>query len=215
MKKFLLVLLIAVYSFSLELEQAFLEPNEAFKPTFTKQNDKVVFKLKLGKDIYLYDEKIKVLITKPSKIDLTNEVVIPEPIPYEEWIVQFDDLNIEIPFSLLKSKVDSSSYELQIKFQGCSKKGLCYAPMKENFKLDFSGSNVNVIESKATNTVSNTNEVDTKVEENETDLIASTLKNGNVLLILGTFFGFGFITIFNTLYIPNDSYSFFYYCKSW
>ena len=126
MKKILLLLFMSLYAFSFELEQEFLNPEDAFKKEFVKENDKVTFTLNLGKDIYLYDDKLKVLITKPSKIDITEEVNIPEPIEYDGFIVQFSNQKIEIPFSLLQSKTKSSSYELEVKFQGCSKKGLCY-----------------------------------------------------------------------------------------
>lgn len=67
MKKFLLLICVFVYSFSSSLNQEFLEPNEAFKPAFTKNEDSLNFKLDLGRDIYLYDDKLKVFITKPEK----------------------------------------------------------------------------------------------------------------------------------------------------
>ena len=39
MKKILLLICVFVYSFSSSLNQEFLEPNEAFKPVFTKNED--------------------------------------------------------------------------------------------------------------------------------------------------------------------------------
>ena len=56
MKKLLLLICTFIYSFSAELSQDFLEPNEAFKPTFTKNEDSINLKLDLGHDIYLYDD---------------------------------------------------------------------------------------------------------------------------------------------------------------
>ena len=108
MKKILLLLAVFIYSFSAGLSQSFLEPNEAFIPTFTKNQDSLDFKLKLGKDIYLYDDKFKVFISKPEKIEITKELDIPKPVAYEEFIVHFDDLNLTIPYELLKSKVEST-----------------------------------------------------------------------------------------------------------
>lgn len=184
MKKILLLLAIFIYSFSAGLNQSFLEPNEAFIPTFTKNQDSLDFKLKLGKDIYLYDDKLKIFITKPEKIEITKELNVPKPVAYEEFIVHFDDLNLTIPYELLKSKVESTQYEIEVKFQGCSKLGLCYAPISEKYLL--------TLEAK-------TSKVEVKKEEgktvslNETDSIASSLKDENLLFVLITFFGFGLL----------------------
>ncbi|MDD2894858.1 MAG: protein-disulfide reductase DsbD [Aliarcobacter sp.] len=184
MKKILLLLAIFIYSFSAGLNQSFLEPNEAFIPTFTKNQDSLDFKLKLGKDIYLYDDKFKVFISKPEKIEITKELNIPKPVAYEEFIVHFDDLNLTIPYELLKSKIESTQYEIEVKFQGCSKLGLCYAPISEKYLL--------TLEAK-------TSKVEVKKDEqkivslNETDSIASSLKDGNLLFVLITFFGFGLL----------------------
>ena len=186
MKKLLLLICTFIYSFSAGLNQEFLEPNEAFKPTFTKNETSINFKLDLGRDIYLYDDKLKVFIVKPEKIEITKEINIPKAVAYEEFIVQFNNLDLTIPFSLLKSKVDLNEYEIEVKFQGCSKLGLCYAPMSEKYLLTFDN-NISKIQTKGE---------EQKVETttlNETDSIANSLKNGNLLLVLATFFGFGLL----------------------
>jgi len=178
-KQILLFLLCSVFAFA--LEQNFLEPDEAFKRGFEKKEDKVIFNLNLGKDIYLYDEKLKVIITKPEKIDITKDIVIPKPVEYHEFIVQFDDLKLEITFSLIQSKTNASNVELKVEYQGCSTAGLCYAPMSETTTLNFSD-----IVKKDSPAVDETS-------QNETDVIAGTLKDGSVLLVLATFFGFGLL----------------------
>ena len=187
MKKILLLIFTFLYSFSSELNQEFLEPSEAFKSSFTKNQDNLNFKLELGKDIYLYDDKLKVFITKPQQIEITEEINIPSPVEYDEFIVQLNNLDLTIPFSLLKSKVESAEYEIEVKFQGCSKAGLCYAPMGEKYLLTFD----------AKTSTQEIKKEEQKVEEtvtlNETDTIASSLKDGNMLLVLATFFGFGLL----------------------
>lgn len=189
MKKILLFLLVFVYSFSLELNPTVLEPHEAFKTTFTQNEKDLNIKLELGKDIYLYDDKIKIFILKPQKIEITQEVNIPAPVEYDEFIVQLNNLDLTIPFELLKSKVESNSYEIGIDFQGCSKAGLCYAPMGESFVLNFGNNNPSNEE-----VVNKTEKVVEQTESlNETDMIANSLKDGNMLLVLATFFGFGLL----------------------
>lgn len=179
MKKILLLLILFIYSFSLELGNKVLEPEEAFKVKFIKNEDSLNIKFELGKDIYLYHDKLQINILKPQKIEITKELNIPKPVNYEEFIVHFDDLNLTIPYNLLKSKVDSKEFEIELKFQGCSKAGLCYAPMTQKQILMFDEN----IENKNTN-----------LENlNETDTIANSLKEKNILLVLVTFFGFGLL----------------------
>ena len=181
MKKILLLLCIYVYSFSLGVNQGFLEPNEAFKPSFTKKEDSLNFKLDLGKDIYLYNDKLKILIKKPQEIEITKDINIPKAIAYEEYSVHFDNLNLIIPFDLLKSKIDAKDFEIEVKFQGCSKQGLCYAPMSEKYLVMLEEKSIKAEIPKETPVL------------NETDSIASSLKDGNLFLILVTFFGFGLL----------------------
>lgn len=185
-KKILLVFVLSLYAFG--VEQSFLEPEEAFKTSFEKKEDKLVFNLKLGKDIYLYDDKLKFFITKPEKIDIRPDLIVPKAHPYEIWQIITDDLNIEIPYDLLKQKANGKNVEVQVDFQGCSKKGLCYAPMSETTNVDFGSSPTEVILEKTTE-ISKSQEV----QQNETDVIAGTLKDGNILLVLATFFGFGLL----------------------
>lgn len=177
MKKILLLLILFMYSFSLELGNKVLEPEEAFQVKFIENKDSLNIKFELGKDIYLYHDKLQINILKPQKIEITKELNIPKPVNYEEFIVHFDDLNLTIPYNLLKSKVDSKEFEIELKFQGCSKAGLCYAPMSQKQILVL---NTNIQDEVSTNI-------------NETDSIANSLKEKNLLLVLLTFFGFGLL----------------------
>ena len=206
MKKIILFLMLFIYSFSLELGNKVLEPEEAFKVVFTKQEDKLNIKLELGKDIYLYDDKLQINITKPKKVDLTKELNLPKPVPYDGFIVHFDNLNVDIPYSLMKSKLQANKYEVEIKFQGCSKAGLCYAPMSEKQVIFFEADvKEQVIEPEKTEVVQKENSVvsNTQNEDlNESDSIAVALKNSNTLLVLATFFGFGLLLSFTPCVFP-------------
>jgi thiol:disulfide interchange protein DsbD len=193
MKKFL-VLLLFVLSFLNVNAQEFLEPEDAFKVNIEKVDDNVNIKLVLGKDIYLYDDKIKVSIVKPQEFDITEEVNIPAPTEYDGFIVQLNDLDINIPVSLLKAKVDAKEYEIKLDYQGCSKQGLCYAPMNSSETIALASSVASTGNSATTATdVTSTNAAAAENSQNETDIIAQNLKGGNILLILATFFGFGLL----------------------
>ena len=183
MKQILLLLIASIYAFCVNLNQGFLEPNEAFKPSFSQNENSLNFKLELGKDIYLYDNKLKISIKKPQDIEITKEIDIPKAVAYEEYTVHFDNLNFDMPYDLLKSKIDSKEFEIEIKFQGCSKSGLCYTPMSEKYLL--------VIDEKSLKPDLPKENLTQAI--NEVDSITNSLKDGNVLIILTTFFGFGLL----------------------
>lgn len=208
MKKLLLILSLFIYSFS--FENRVLEPEEAFVVNFVKNEDSLDINLKLGKDIYLYADKIQVNISKPKKIELLGDLNLPKPIEYEEFIVHFDDLNITVPYSLLKEKLDSNRYEVEFKFQGCSKAGLCYAPMIEKTTLFFEANEtkqnediVKDVNIEKAETPKKEIVEPTKTEDlNEVDFIANSFQNKSMFLTLATFFGFGLLLSFTPCVFP-------------
>ena len=181
MRKILIFLFAALFLFA--AEQKFLTPEEAIQINFEKKSDKVIVKLTLADEIYLYDDKLKISIIKPSVLDITKDLIVKKPELYHEFIVHFNGLNIEVPYALLKEKMPSSSYILEAQYQGCSTAGLCYAPMVNTVKIDFN-----------TDIKSDTNNIEQNSEDlSESDLITNSLKNGNIFIVLITFFGFGLL----------------------
>jgi thiol:disulfide interchange protein DsbD len=158
----------------------FLEPEEAFKPTLIQTEDKIIFEVELGKDIYLYNDKLKVQLTQPQKIDLTSKAIIPTPQEYDGFIVNFGNPSVKVEIALLEiySVIEGKNFEIEFLFQGCSKAGLCYAPMSEKL---FVGTTIPQANSEQT------------ADLNETDLISNTLKDKSLIIVLLTFFGFGLL----------------------
>ena len=198
MKKILIIFFLVIYGFA--IEQKFVEPEVALKASAQKIGDSIYLKLDLYKDIYVYGKNLKVLIVKPKKIDITNELTKPEFVEYKGDKVTFESPIIKVPLSLIKKHIGQNDFELKFKFQGCSKAGICYAPMNKTFKFSFDEVSKNkqevniqkinqVLEIKKSNTVV---EKDTQ-NKSEAGLITQSLKEGNVFLILITFFGFGLL----------------------
>ena len=207
MKKIILFLMLFVYSFSLEIGNKVLEPEEAFKVSFTKNENSLNIKIELGEGIYLYDDKLQVNITKPNKIELLKDLKLPKPVPYDGFIVHFDDLNIEIPYSLLKLKLDSNKYEIEFKFQGCSKAGLCYAPMSEKQIISFEENAKEESITSIKEDIKQKDELSSSLKQeaenlSETDNIAASLKDSSTILVLATFFGFGLLLAFTPCVFP-------------
>jgi len=189
MKKILLLVLFIVSLFANEND--FLEPSEAFKTSITKAEKGLEINIKLDKTIYLYDEFLQVLIM-PQNIDITKELEFPKPVTYDGFVVHFDGLKIDVPYSLIEEKIGKESFELQFNYQGCSKAGLCYSPMTKSIKIDNGISATKTQKETPTKTIEiETAKVD--ISANETDTITQTLKDGSILLVLATFFGFGLL----------------------
>jgi thiol:disulfide interchange protein DsbD len=183
MKKFLVLLLCAISLFAaVNNNDDFLEPSEAFKVSIDKKDKALEINVKLDKTIYLYDEFLQVVIL-PQNIDITKELNFPKPVKYDGFVVHFDGMKVEVPYSLIESKIGKETYELQFNYQGCSKAGLCYSPMSESIKI--AGTN-------SSNSPRDTDKnVNPSTPVNETDTITQTLQNSSILIILATFFGFG------------------------
>ncbi|PRM95777.1 thiol:disulfide interchange protein [Aliarcobacter cryaerophilus] len=207
MKKIILFLMLFIYSFSLEIGNKVLEPEEAFKVDFVQNENSLNIKIELGEGIYLYDDKLQVNITKPNKIELLKDLKLPKPVPYDGFIVHFDDLNIEIPYSLLKLKLDSNKYEIEFKFQGCSKAGLCYAPMSEKQIISFEENAKEESITSIKEDIKQKDELSSSLKQeaenlSETDNIAASLKDSSTLIVLATFFGFGLLLAFTPCVFP-------------
>jgi thiol:disulfide interchange protein DsbD len=164
----------------------FLEPEKAFIASSEVKSDKVTLSVKIAKDMYLYKKYLKVEVGKEN---ITSKLSIPKPVEYDGFIVYFDELKIDVPKKFVTDKIT-------FHFQGCSKKGLCYPPMNKTFDVKFED-NVNKASNTKPQNISPNNS-----PTNETDLIAQTMKEGSVLLILSTFFGFGLLLALTPCIFP-------------
>ena len=99
------ILVVLFFITSLVFGNDFLEPEKAFKTSLTKKQDSVEFKITLDKTIYLYDEFIKVSIIDPKNIDITKELKIKDPVEYDGFQVHFKELVVDVPQSLIDSKI--------------------------------------------------------------------------------------------------------------
>lgn len=128
MKKIVLLLVSFIYVFAFNND--FLEPEEAFKPKILQTKDSIIFEVELGKDIYLYNDKLKVQLTQPQKIDLTSKAIIPSPEEYDGFIVNFGHPSVKVEIALVEiySVIEGKNFEIEFLFQGCSKSRVVLCP---------------------------------------------------------------------------------------
>ncbi len=138
----LLVLPTLLFSFGEDV----LSVEEAFIPSVTSKDGTIHTKIKLADDIYAYDDQLKYKLISPKEVDLKPFLAVPKPQELHEFIVHLGEIDVDIPLSLIQEKVGKSPFKLQIFYQGCSKKGLCYQPMKPIYAFDANG----ILQSNAT-----------------------------------------------------------------
>jgi len=205
MKKIILLFLFITTLFA--APPKFLMPNEAFKPS-AKVNDKaqIIAQVWLAKDIYLYSEQMKFEITNPKGISIKN-VQKPKAVMHDE-----DMVYVSTPTFIIDLKKDDDingvkEIEFKMFYQGCSEQGLCYEPYEESFKLNVDTNKIGnfnkttkIQESKKAQEVQK--ETAQEVELSETDMIADTIKNSSLSLILLTFLGFGLLLALTPCVFP-------------
>ncbi|RLA83150.1 MAG: thiol:disulfide interchange protein [Epsilonproteobacteria bacterium] len=202
MKNILVILLFVTALFS---NNDFLEPDKAFNVKVNKTTTNIEFKVTLDKSIYVYDEYLKVSIVEPKNINLIKELKLPKSVEYHNFIVHMGTFTISVPLSLIESKIGKDDYKIEFEYQGCSKKGICYSPMKKTYSTKKVISNndtkkVSLFTKAPTPLIAK--EIKKDVVLNETDNITQTLKSGSIWMVLITFFGFGLLLALTPCIFP-------------
>ena len=179
MKKVILFILSSVMLFA--FSGGFLMPDKAFVP-HAKLNEKMQIEVsvELADSIYLYVDKVKFDLKNNPDIKIVD---IKKPKIQKH---DGDDVYLKTPNFLVTLEknpelhgVKEVSFELS--YQGCSTQGLCYEPYTKNYTFKIDTDKLGKEEKVA------------ERELSETDVIADTIKNGSVALILLTFLGFGLL----------------------
>ncbi len=151
-------------------QQIFLKPEDAFKVNVQKNDTGLKVNIILGRDIYIYQDSIKISISKPEV--KTLDIILPEPTLFHGQKIYEDSLSLDISKSLLRDVI-KDEYEINVAFEGCSKDGVCYAPASKKFTF---GSENSGFFSKLSNLISTTNMGDI-------DKAIATESSGFVLLL--------------------------------
>jgi len=184
MKLFIKIFFSLALGFGLLGAADFLMPDQAFKP-YAKVNDNMQIEagVKIAKEIYLYDNKLKVELVDAQGLSIED---IQKPATTEHG---GDRVYLKSPNFVITLKKDTSvsgkqDVKLKISYQGCSEQGLCYEPSTKDFTL--------TIDTDKLSSANNTLHVKQK-SQSQTDSIADTIKSSSFLVILATFLGFGLL----------------------
>lgn len=176
-------------------EPKFLMPEEAFKVSaHMKKRCTASATIELGKDIYLYQSKITAKVLEKNSGIVVDRLVLPDATDHDGEKVYTTSPTFDIPLVKTKEMNEIVPITLVIGYQGCSEQGLCYEPMETKFTFDIETSKLPLKKTNKTplkNTVSAGGK--SPITVSETDRITQTFIEGNVPLILLTFFTFGLL----------------------
>jgi len=166
-------------------EQAFLEPDQAFKLTVTVQDAQTLrasFEITSG--YYLYRDRIGFKLKEGSSsriaaIELPQGDLKHDP-NFGDKLVFHQDFDAVV--RLLHGGVAPSAVTLLTSYQGCSEKGLCYAPIHKTFVLNLPPSGT-----------ASAVDATPPLPANESGQIKTLLAGGKLWLIAASFFGFGLL----------------------
>lgn len=191
MKKLILLLLSSILIFAAQTK--FLMPDEAFKPG-AKLNEKMQIEaiVEIAEEIYIYEDSLKLEIKNSNGISI-KDIQKPKSVEHHE-----DRVYLESPKFIVNLTKDAGisglkSVDFEISYQGCSEQGLCYEPYTKSFTFDVDSSKLSGGE--ITKELKKSKDIKGAEPEklSESDLIADTIKEGNVLWILLSFLGFGLL----------------------
>jgi len=182
-------------------------PEEAFKPSaIVTDKGTIEAKIDLGEGIYLYKSKLQVKIAGKNDGLAIKNIVMPDGVDHEGQIVFTQSPQLTITLKPTRPLSGTVPLSLQMDFQGCSEQGLCYEPIQTTIPLKIDTSNL-VFEKKnilvpikkepimtvAKSELNASKPHKSPIAVSETDLITQTFIEGNVGLILLTFFTFGLL----------------------
>ena len=192
MKKLFLLLFSSLFLFG--AQPKFLMPDEAFKPS-AKLNEKMQIEatIELGKEIYLYDNTLKIVLKKGDGLEI-QEVVKPKSVEHHDDMVYLESPTFVVTLQKLSGVSGLKSVDIELSYQGCSEQGLCYEPETRvySFEVDSSKLSSGAKEQKSEAPQKPLEKVAPQ-ELSESDSIAKTMQDGNIALILLTFLGFGLL----------------------
>ena len=168
----------------------FVSPQEAFQPSVSVQDGTIVAKVKLAKDIYIYDHALKFQLDSDTL--RIKKIIKPKPVVHEGEKVYEGTPEFHVVLEKVSDVSGVQEVKFTFGFQGCSAMGLCYEPMSKTYTLKVDTSKIGGVKSAAP----------TQSAKNSVDSIADTLKHGSIWLILATFFGFGLLLALTPCVFP-------------
>ena len=181
-------------------EDEVLEPDQAFQFSMDIADpNTLVAYWQIAPDHYMYRGKISFDLPDGQTVQLGQVNLPAGEKKHDEFFgeieVYHDQITAKIP--LIRTSLEPTTLKLTTTYQGCAEKtGICYPPIKKTLDFNLPAATSLVATTEAPPTAAKAEVV------SEQDQIAASLKTGNTLLIILTFFGFGLLLAFTPCVFP-------------
>jgi thiol:disulfide interchange protein DsbD len=185
-------------------ESEFLEPDQAFRLIATADGpDKVRLEWVIQEGYYLYKSRIKVASTS-AEAQLGAPNMPAGKIKNDEYFGRQEVYHEGLVATVPVARAAGGALELPIDvtYQGCADAGLCYPPVTKNLKVGLpAGGGSAAGGSTSAGSSAGTGAVPGGFVS-EQDRLALLIRDGNLLLVLATFFGIGVLLSFTPCVLP-------------
>ncbi|MDH4190127.1 MAG: protein-disulfide reductase DsbD [Betaproteobacteria bacterium] len=184
-----------------------LEPEKAFHMSAIALDPRnVELRFEIADGYYMYRERFQFSVEGPTGIKLGSPELPTGTRKKDEFFGEVEtyrkDLRIRIP--LERSVAQATRLQLKVTSQGCADSGVCYVPMDSRASIQLAALDVGLPDdarpgiSEAPRSVQPT----ARISIFASDLDIARLFEGNLLLVLVSFFGFGLLLTFTPCVLP-------------
>ena len=170
----------------------FLPADQAFVfSADSTSRDRVRLRWDIADDYYLYRDKVTVKTTA-TDVQLGSVSIPGGEKQHDEYfgeqVVFHGEMLADVP---VVAATGVTEVPLEITYQGCADAGLCYPPIKKSVVVQLAATTVAAAADGAPEPM-----------RSEQDLLADKIRDGNLLAVLATFFGFGLLLAFTPCVLP-------------
>jgi thiol:disulfide interchange protein DsbD len=171
-------------------DEEFLDPEVAFVLTADARSaNDIVLNWRIHEGYYLYRERLKVEPAGDTKT--VGAVVLPKgESHFDEYFGEQEVYRGSLDASVAVPPADAKTVQLKVTYQGCADAGLCYPPITKTITVSLEGAPAQVAATDGGGYIS------------EQDSYAEKIKNGNLALVLLSFFGAGLLLAFTPCVLP-------------
>ena len=174
----------------------FLTPEQAFQLEIIAKNAQTLqANFTVSSGYYLYKERIKFVLAPGTTAEIAGIDFPIAEIKNDKNFGKMEVYHHDFSVNVNLANIKSNDIKISATYQGCSEKGLCYAPMNKTFSINLAEAKnkVNVTEKTIAPNVTN---------QNDPDSTTKVLKSGNLWLVIAGFFVAGLLLSLTPCVLP-------------